>query len=89
MAYWKAHPSEYDTIYGGGGCMLANLAQLFGLDRFVGILHDYAQDHWFGVTRTEDFKAAIDGGGDRRRGGVRSAVVLGHLAGGLSDVRPG
>ena len=60
MAYWKAHPSEYDTIYGGGGCLLANLAQLFGLDRFVGILHDYAQDHWLGVTRTEDFKAAIE-----------------------------
>ena len=60
MSYWKAHPSEYDTIYGGGGCLLANLAQLFGLDRLVGILHDYATDHWLGVTRTEDFKAAID-----------------------------
>jgi hypothetical protein len=60
MSYWKAHPSEYDTIYGGGGCLLANLAQLFGLDRFVGILHDYAHDHWLGVTRTEDFKAAIE-----------------------------
>jgi aminopeptidase N len=60
MSYWNAHPSEYDTIYGGGGCLLANLAQLFGLDRFVGILHDYAQDHWFGVTRTDDFEAAIE-----------------------------
>ncbi len=54
------HPYEYDTIYGGGGCLLANLADLFGLDRFVEILHDYAQDHWLGVTRTDDFKAAIE-----------------------------
>ena len=26
----------------------------------MAILHDYAQDHWLGVTRTEDFKAAIE-----------------------------
>jgi peptidase M1-like protein len=60
MGYWMAHPSEYDTVYGGGGCMLADLADRFGLDRFVEILHDYAQDHWFGVSRTEDFRAAIE-----------------------------
>ncbi|MGZ5296296.1 MAG: M1 family metallopeptidase [Actinomycetota bacterium] len=60
MGYWMAHPFEYDTIYGGGGCLLANLADRFGVDRFVQILRDYAQDHWFGVTRTEDFKAAIE-----------------------------
>ena len=60
MAYWLDHPYEYDTIYGGGGCMLANLADLFGMDRFVRILHDYARDHWLGVTSTDDFKAAIE-----------------------------
>ena len=60
MGYWLAHPTDYDTIYGGGGCMLANLADLFGLNRFVQILHDYAADHWLGVTRTADFKAAIE-----------------------------
>ena len=60
MAYWMTHQFAYDTIYGGGGCLLANLADRFGLDRFVEILHDYAQDHWLGVTRTEDFKAAIE-----------------------------
>jgi hypothetical protein len=60
MAYWLKHPAEYDTIYRGGGCMLANLADLFGLQRFVDVLHDYGQDHWFGITRTEDFKAAIE-----------------------------
>jgi len=38
----------------------ANLADLFGLNRFVQILHDYAADHWLGVTRTADFKAEIE-----------------------------
>jgi len=60
MGYWLDHPYDYDTIYGGGGCLLANLADLFGLDRFVEILRDYAHDHWLGVTRTDDFKAAIE-----------------------------
>jgi aminopeptidase N len=60
MAYWSTHLYEYDTIYSGGGCLLANLASRFGLQRFVGILREYAQAHWFGVTRTEDFKAAIE-----------------------------
>jgi hypothetical protein len=60
MSYWLRHPSQYDTIYSGGGCMLANLADLFGLQRFVDVLEVYAQGHWFGVTRTDDFKAAIE-----------------------------
>jgi hypothetical protein len=60
MGYWMAHPFEYDTIYGGGGCLLANLADLFGPGRFVDVLRAYAEDHWFGVTRTEEFKAAIE-----------------------------
>jgi len=60
MAYWFTHQFEYDTIYSGGGCMLANLADRFGMDAFVQVLHDYAQAHWFGVTRTRDFQAAIE-----------------------------
>lgn len=60
MAYWSVHPDEYDTIYDGGGCMLANLADLFGQKRFVEVLHDFAQAHWFGVTRTDDFRSAIE-----------------------------
>ncbi len=60
MGYWMAHPFEYHTVYSGGGCLLANLTDLFGIDRFVEILHDYAQDHWFGVARTDDFKASIE-----------------------------
>jgi hypothetical protein len=60
MGYWATHQGEYDTIYGGGGCLLANLASRFGLGRFVRVLRDYVQAHWLGVTRTEDFTAAID-----------------------------
>ena len=60
MGYWATHSSAYDTIYSGGGCLLANLANRFGLDRFVEVLHDYAQAHWLGVTRTDEFRAVID-----------------------------
>ncbi len=60
MAYWNAHQAEYNTIYGGGGCLLANLADRFGLARFVGVLDDYVQAHWLGVTRTNEFQAAIE-----------------------------
>jgi hypothetical protein len=60
MAYWLEHQEEYFAIYSGGGCLLANLAGLFGLDRFVEVLHDYVQAHWLGVTRTDELKAAIE-----------------------------
>ena len=60
MAYWNNHPNEYGVIYDGGGCLLANLASKFGLDRFVQILHLYAKSHWLGVSTTADFKAAIE-----------------------------
>ncbi len=60
MGYWAAHPDEYDTIYTGGGCLLANLAHRFGYPRFVRILRGYASDHWLGVTRTSDFKHVIE-----------------------------
>jgi hypothetical protein len=60
MGYWRQHPNEYWVIYAGGGCLLADLAQRFGLERFVEILGAYAHDHWLGVTRTGDFTAAIE-----------------------------
>jgi hypothetical protein len=60
MAYWSAHQHEYGTIYDGGGCMLADLARRFGLDRFETILASYAASARFGVARTGDFTAAID-----------------------------
>jgi hypothetical protein len=60
MSYWGEHLDEYGTIYGGGGCMLANLAHRFGLQRFERLLARYASAHWFGVARTEDFQAAVE-----------------------------
>jgi hypothetical protein len=60
MAYWSDHTKEYGTIYGGGGCMLADLAHRFGLAPFEGILAGYARSRWFGVARGEDLIATID-----------------------------
>jgi hypothetical protein len=60
MGFWNHHRNEYWVIYGGGGCLLANLASRFGFDRFVEILGDYGGSHWLGVARTDDFKAAIE-----------------------------
>jgi hypothetical protein len=60
MAYWSHHQDEYGTIYGGGGCLLADLARRFGLDRFESILASYEASHRFGVSRTGDFTGAVD-----------------------------
>jgi hypothetical protein len=60
MAYWRDHPSEYRTVYGGGGCMLANLAHRFGISKFLELLRDYAADHWLGIARTHAFTSAVE-----------------------------
>jgi hypothetical protein len=60
MGYWGAHPNQYDTVYDGGGCMLADLARRFGPARFQAILKGYAAAHWLGVARTQDFTAAVE-----------------------------
>ncbi|MBN2113583.1 MAG: M1 family metallopeptidase [Acidimicrobiia bacterium] len=60
MGYWGDHPNQYDTVYDGGGCMLANLAKRFGAARFLDILSDYAAAHWLGVARPEDLTALIE-----------------------------
>ena len=60
MTYWNAHQNQYDTIYSGGGCMLAALAHRFGYARFVHILHGYAAAHWLGIARTTDFTSTIE-----------------------------
>ena len=60
MGYWGDHPAQYDVVYDGGGCMLANLARRFGSARFLQILRGYAADHWLGVARTADFTAVIE-----------------------------
>ncbi len=60
MAYWSRHPKQYVTIYAGGGCMLANLAHRFGLERFERLLARYASERWLGVARTADFEGAVE-----------------------------
>jgi hypothetical protein len=60
MAYWNAHQDLYGTVYGGGGCMLANLASRFGAARFAGVLGRYASRHWLGVSRTAAFQASVE-----------------------------
>jgi aminopeptidase N len=54
------HPDEYWVVYWQGACMLATLADTFGLNRFLEILHDYAATHWFGVATTADVRAAFE-----------------------------
>jgi hypothetical protein len=60
MSYWMDHPDEYWVVYWQGACMLATLADAFGVDRFLEILHDYAAAHWFGVATTADVQAAFE-----------------------------
>lgn len=60
MAYWNTHDTYGQVVYYTGGCLLANLAHRFGLPRFLEVLHDYAQGHWFGVARTAEFRQAIE-----------------------------
>lgn len=66
MGYWHDHPTEYGTIYFGGGCMLANLAHRFGLQRFESILARFAEQHWLGVARTDEFQRVIGRAAERR-----------------------
>ena len=61
MNYWDAHRAQYGAVvYDIGGCMLADLAHRFGMATFLGVLRSYAQAHWFGVTRSSEFRDAID-----------------------------
>jgi hypothetical protein len=61
MGYWREHPAQYfSVVYIGGACLLAQLAERFGLDRFLRILERYAARHRYGIARTSDFVHAID-----------------------------
>lgn len=60
MGYWAAHPSEYRAVYEGGGCMLADLADRFGLQRFTHLLAGHAEANWFGVTTTVAFQRRVE-----------------------------
>ena len=59
MAYWGSHPKQYWIPYDQGTCALAAIADRLGLQPFIGVLRDYARDHWLGISTTADFKAAI------------------------------
>ncbi|KJK57840.1 M1 family metallopeptidase [Saccharothrix sp. ST-888] len=59
MRYWDAHPTRYETVvYDYGKCALHDLRRLIGDGAMAALLHDYARDHWYGVSTTADFKAA-------------------------------
>ncbi|MEV5341503.1 M1 family metallopeptidase [Streptomyces sp. NPDC052676] len=58
MAYWSRHPGEYHVIYTAGPCALADLERTLGTATMARLLKRYAQDHWFGVSTTADFKKA-------------------------------
>ncbi|GAA5207832.1 M1 family metallopeptidase [Streptomyces thinghirensis] len=58
MAYWSRHPGEYHLVYTAGPCALADLERTLGADTMAQLLKRYAQDHWYGVSTTADFKKA-------------------------------
>jgi hypothetical protein len=61
MGYWRDHPDEYgQVVYFGGACLLAQLAQGFGLPRFTRLLGRYATTHRYGIARTEDLRRIVD-----------------------------
>ncbi|MFB7088910.1 M1 family metallopeptidase [Streptomyces sp. NPDC056296] len=58
MAYWSQHPGEYHVVYTAGPCALADLERTLGAGTMARLLKGYAQDHWYGVSTTADFKKA-------------------------------
>lgn len=73
MGYWGDHPNEYLAVYEGGGCMLADLADRFGLQRFIGLLRAHARSHWLGVTATTDFQRRVERAAERDLDGFDAA----------------
>ena len=69
MGYWSTHRNEYGLVYYGGACMLANLSERFGHDRFLRIVGRYARRHQLGIARTEDFMATIERAAENHLGG--------------------
>jgi len=66
MAYWRDHPAEYGTVaYRGGGCLFAQLADGFGLPRFLRLLERLAERFRYGVIRTEDVQRMVERAADR------------------------
>lgn len=78
MGYWSRHPGEYGLVYFGGACLLANLSQRFGHERFLNIVGRYAQRHAMGIARTEDFMDAIETAAARHLPGFDVAAYWRH-----------
>ena len=79
MAYWDTHKSEYWVIYQQGGCMLANLANLFGLNRFRRS-STATPSRRLGIARTGDFLAAVEAAAAMDMPGPRRRRLLDPLA---------
>ncbi|MEU5278025.1 M1 family metallopeptidase [Streptomyces asoensis] len=56
MAYWSRHRGEYHLVYTAGPCALADLERTLGAPTMARLLERYAQEHWYGVSTTADFK---------------------------------
>jgi hypothetical protein len=69
MAYWRDHPREYGTVYGGGGCMLGDLADRFGLARFTELLAGYVERHRLGIATTAAFQRMVERAAERHLDG--------------------
>ena len=73
MGYWSAHPGEYGLVYYGGACLLANLSQRFGQERFQRIVGRYVRRHTMDIARTEDFMDVIETAAARHLPGFDTA----------------
>ena len=60
MAFWGSHPKQYWVIYDQGTCALGAMAHELGMNRFIGVLRDYAAANRYGIATTADFKAAVE-----------------------------
>lgn len=66
MGYWDAHSYRYSTVvYGYGSCALHELQRTIGDAAMAQLLRDYAQQHWYGVSTTAEFKAAAEAAAGR------------------------
>jgi peptidase M1-like protein len=61
MGYWDQHSGRYSTVvYGYGSCALHDLQRTIGDSAMAQLMRDYAQQHWYGVSTTAEFKAAAE-----------------------------
>ncbi|MEU5630774.1 M1 family metallopeptidase [Streptomyces rishiriensis] len=58
MAYWSRHRGQYHLVYTAGPCALADLEHTLGAATMARLLKEYAREHWYGVSTTEDFVRA-------------------------------